>query len=182
MKKIIVASLGLALCLSSAQAVFADTEDSATAHVTCTVNPNVSVGDAPESRDNLNVQTGSVSGNFIFRVDANTQYLNLMVGASHLYKADDPTNRDVEPILVDERAGVLVDPVFGIGRTIYYITPTEIDGFPGMQTNPEQFESSQNGHFSQDVNVRVTWYQPDPEKPQGEYSGWVSFAAMMLPD
>ena len=52
--------------------------------------------------------------------------------------------------------------------------------FGGLMSGEEAFESSQNGHFSQEVAVTCTWNQDDPEKPQGEYSGWVVLAGMVL--
>jgi hypothetical protein len=49
-------------------------------------------------------------------------------------------------------------------------------------TETKAYESSQNNHFSQNVNVVVTWNQDDPEKPMGEYSGCVRLTALVLPE
>ena len=181
MKKILVVFMSLMLCLFAfAPVAFSDTEDDAVAEMNVTVDPNITVGDNPGDV-NMSVQTGDVSGAFVFRVDANMQYVEIQVGASHLYKADDP-NSEVAPILVNETSGVAVDPTSGEGSILAFNSPTgyEIVGFPAVLTHSGTFESSQNGHFSQDVDVLVTWNQDDPEKPQGDYSGFVQFFCMMM--
>ena len=61
-----------------------------------------------------------------------------------------------------------------------YDQPVIIDGFPGMQTETLSFESAQNNHFSQQVDLVVTWTQDDPEKPMGEYSGKVKMWAHVV--
>lgn len=184
MKKIIVVFMSLMLCLFVfTPAAFSATDDNAIAPVSVTVNPNISVGDNPGGLS-LSVQTGNVSGAFVFRIDANMQYVDIQVGASHLYKADDPNNNDVAPILVNGDAGVDVNPAKGLGKNLAFINsePYDINGFLGIISETGTFESSQNGHFSQDVDVMVTWNQDDPEKPQGEYSGFVQFYCMMIGD
>ncbi len=183
MKKILVVFMSLMLCLFAfAPVAFSDTEDDATAGVNVTVDPNITVGDNPADV-NMSVQTGDVSGAFVFRVDANMQYVDIQVGASHLCKADDPNNTEVAPILVNEVPGVPVDPAMGQGAVLTFNSAPdyEINGFPAVKTLTGTFESSQNGHFSQPVDVIVTWNQDDPEKPQGDYSGFVQFYCMMIP-
>lgn len=183
MKKIIVVFMSLMLCLFAfAPVAFSDTEGNATAAMNVTVDPNITVGDNPDEV-RMSVQTGDVSGAFVFRVDANMQYVDIQVGASHLYKADDPES-EVAPILVNEGAGVIVDPTSGEGANLAFNSSSEYDinGFPAVKTQTGTFESSQNGHFSQPVDVIVTWNQDDPEKPQGDYSGFVQFYCMMVGD
>jgi hypothetical protein len=182
MKKILVVFMSLMLCLFAfAPVAFSDTEDDATAEMNVTVDPNITVGDNPAGV-HMSVQTGDVLGAFVFQVDANMQYVDIQVGASHLYKADDP-NSEVAPIIVNETEGVFVNPNSGEGATLAFNSSSgyDINGFPAIQTSAETFESSQNGHFSQDVDVTVTWNQDDPEKPQGDYSGFVQFYCMMIP-
>ena len=181
MKKILVVFMSLMLCLFAfAPVAFSDTEDNAIAEMNVTVDPNITVGDNPGDVQ-MSVQVGDVSGTFVFQVDANMQYVDIQVGASNLYKADDP-NSEVDPILVNEGAGVDVTPTSGEGAILAFNSPTgyEIDGFPAVMTHTGTFESSQNGHFSQPVDVTVTWNQDDPEKPQGDYSGFVQFYCMMV--
>lgn len=181
MKKILVVFMSLMLCLFAfAPVAFSDTEDNATAEMNVTVDPNITVGDNPGDVQ-MSVQTGDVSGAFVFQVDANMQYVDIQVGASHLYKADDPLS-EVAPILVNEGVGVVVDPTNGQGYTLTFnsLPDYTINTFPAVLTSPGTFESSQNGHFSQPVDVIVTWNQDDPEKPQGDYSGFVQFYCMMV--
>lgn len=181
MKKIIVVFMSLMLCLFAfAPVALSDTDDNAIAEMNVTVDPNITVGDNP-GEVRMSVQTGDVEGAFVFQVDANMQYVDIQVGASHLYKADDPES-EVAPIVVNEAEGVDVDPTSGEGANLALNSSDgyEINGFPAVQTVTGTFESSQNGHFSQPVDVIVTWNQDDPEKPQGDYSGFVQFYCMMV--
>jgi hypothetical protein len=74
------------------------------------------------------------------------------------------------------------NPVGGGAHRAIYTQATEVCGFPGMLTDSIVFESAQNNHFSQQVDLHVTWDQDDPEKPMGEYSGCVAlFAWIVLP-
>jgi hypothetical protein len=180
MKRIISVSMGLMFCLFSAQAALADTEGTSTAHVNVLVDPNITMA-AAGSDISLDVQTGQVTGTTDFRVDANSQYVDFEVTCTNLYKADD-VQSEVPPILVDIRAGSTVTPDSGIGRTIDLVRDAEVNGFPGHASAVEEFHSSQNGHFSQNVSVSCTWDQTDPEKPEGDYSGWVRLVGMLSPD
>jgi hypothetical protein len=49
-----------------------------------------------------------------------------------------------------------------------------------MMTESIIFESAQNNHFSQQVDLVVWWIQDDPEKPMGEYSGCVGMTAWVV--
>ncbi len=179
MKKYIAAVIGGVLCLSLAHLTLADTEDSGLADVNVTVDPNITM-DPAGSDIGLNVQTGQVEGTTSFQVDANTQYVNFVVTCTNLYKAGDPGS-EVTPILVYNEAGSYVDPDSGLGRMIPFAADTNLDGFGARQTGVEMFESSQNGHFSQQVFVTCTWDQPDPEKPEGDYRGMVQLLGMVVP-
>jgi len=162
----------------------ADTEGHAVAHVYLVVDPNVSV-DVISGNVNLGtVQTGPVDGEFIFRVDANVEQASFCVGVTHLYKGDDPTNPEVDPIPVDYDAGSDIrptdaNPIEGGAYNAAYTEGWIEQLFEGWMTEYITFESSQNGYFSQDVYVTAWWDQDDPEKPQGEYSGWVGFWAFI---
>lgn len=160
----------------------ADTEGHAVAHVYLVVDPNVSVDVISGNVDLGTVQTGQVDGEFIFRVDANVEAASFNVGVTDLYKGDDPTNPEVDPIPVDYEAGVDIEPtdanpIQGGSANAAYSEEWIYLEFHGWSTEFITFESSQNGYFSQDVYVTAYWTQDDPEKPQGEYSGWVAFWA-----
>ncbi len=43
------------------------------------------------------------------------------------------------------------------------------------------FESNQDGRFSSDIDVTVTWDQDDPTKPEGNYRGFVTLYAVIVP-
>lgn len=166
------------------QAASADMESMAQAHVWVDVVPNVAVGIADSQVDIGGVQTGDFVANITFRIDANMEDVDLQPVVSELYKGDDPTGQEVTPIPVKTEEGVLIDPVNanptnGASPVAVYVGDTEIDGFVARQFSAINFESSQNGHFSQDVVITVTWNQPDPEKPQGEYSGFVQLYCFM---
>lgn len=162
----------------------ADTEGHAIAHVYVVVDPNISVGVLTPNVDLATVQTGVIPGYFTFRVDANVEQAAFCVAASYLYKGDDPTDPEVAPIPLDREAGVDIqptdaNPVQGGGYNADYEEQWLYEGFDGWMTGYILYESSQAGYFSQDVYVSIWWNQDDPEKPQGEYSGWVSFWAFI---
>lgn len=160
-------------------------------HVYVTVAPSITVsatGTSTSSSGNpMNVDLGSQGGTFNqildFRVDANVESLSLGVTTTNLYKGDDPTNADVAPLAVDTDHGVTITadnatPMAGASNSTTYsgadnsVTDGNGNAFPGQVSNNINFESSQNGDFSQAVHVDVGWVVP-PEQPQGEYSGYV---------
>ena len=157
----------------------ADRTGHAVAHVYVTVDPNISVGAITNNVDLNTVQTGSFPGEITFRVDANTEQVSLSVGTTVLYKGDDPTDPIVDPIPVAISDGAEIaptdaNPLAGGTNVAEYTGQFTNDyGFLGWATEWIAFESSQPGYFSQDVYVTVYWNQNDPEKPRGEYSGFV---------
>jgi hypothetical protein len=182
------------LLLGSAGLAYADLEDNATCHVYVDVNANIGVMPIDPHFDLGGIQTGIFSGIIPFRVDANTEQVMLSAAATHLYKGDDPDSLWVDPIELymgfdefENPAGIDIIPEHGspIGDHSVRCAYTQgyaLDGFIGMQTESVIFESAQNNHFSQTVDLVVTWDQVDPEKPMGEYSGFVAlFAWIVLP-
>jgi hypothetical protein len=160
----------------------ADTQGHAVAHVYVNVNPNISVGVLTPNVDLATIQTGQIHGYLTFRCDANVEQAAFCAGVTMLYKGDDPTDPQVAPIPVDRAAGVVIaptdaNPLQGGVNVAPYAEPYNLDGFEGWMTEYIVFESSQPGYFSQDIYVNPTWVQADPEKPQGEYSGFVAFWA-----
>lgn len=185
MKRKLALALGLFVCAGAANA---DLESMATAHVWVDVVSNIAVRANTPQVDMGDIQTGVFSSTIEFRVDANHEDIDLACYASDLWKGDDPANDDVPPIPLFMPAGCLIDPInanptggaspvasFDSGVT------HEVSGYPAYGTNAINFESSQNGHFSQEVYISVAWNQDDPEKPQGEYSGVVKLVGM-IPD
>ncbi len=187
MKKSIIALVVLAL-LGFAGIAMADPTDSATSHVFLNIVENIAVSAIDSNIAAANLQTGEVSLPITFRVDANTEAVDLSVLVTKLYKGDDPAGTEVKPI--DEAGGgVAIDPAnanemnggdgFAEFETAGSIT-TEKGTFVGSQTQEVIFESSQNGHFSQDVEVIPTWSNSDDEKPVGQYSGYVVLYAAVV--
>jgi hypothetical protein len=163
-------------------------ENSASCHVRVMVAPNVTMSSVASTVDAGSVQTGNFTATCVFRVDANMQIVSFFAEASPLYKGNDPTNTDVAPIPLNLSAGILLQPangnaMGGLDNNLAYGSATGVcDGFPTVVTETKAYESSQNNHFSQNVNVVVTWNQDDPEKPMGEYSGCVRLTALVLPE
>jgi hypothetical protein len=177
-----------ALVLSWAGFAYADETNSATAHVYVDVVANIAVMAMAPTFDLGSIQTGEFSGTIPFRVDANTEKVRIGAAASNLYKGDEPDTVWVDPILLfrpDGLGGIEIlphnaNPVMGGGNFAPFDQPVIIDGFQGFNTGTITFESAQNNHFSQQVDLVVTWTQPDPEKPMGEYSGKVKMTAWIV--
>lgn len=172
---------GFAVAVLSSN-VFADVANDAMAHVFVNVDPNIAVSTLTANVGLGTVQLGSFGGNATFRVDANEESVMLGVATTDLYKGDDPTNTDVKPLPVDTSVGATIspdnaNPIGGASNVAQYgdavTIATPYGDMNGYRSNDIQFESSQNGHFSQDVNVGVGWQQPDPEQPKGQYSGYI---------
>lgn len=186
MKKIAV----LAVALLSAglfvpQVSHADLSASATAGVFVDVNANVGLVPVAPNVDAGAIQVGGFSTTVTFRVDANTEKVKFNAAASDLFKGDDPRNQTVAPIPLDTAAGVKFaidkgNPVQGGDGVMPYAGSGTIGNYPSRTTGDIVFESSDNGHMSQNVYVKVAWIQPDPEKPMGEYSGKVKLTAMIV--
>lgn len=186
-KAFVLFVLLIGFCMVSAQAAWADLQGEATTHVYALVNPNISLaGDAHV--DAGSVQTGDFTAECVFRVDANTQQIRIWAEASPLYKGNDARNDEVAPIPLNLSipVAVAVDKGSPLGTADSVLTYNgeegEVRGFPTIATSTLDLESSQNNHFSQDLRLSFTWNQDDPEKPMGEYSGFVKMAAMVLPN
>lgn len=190
MKRTLFVAALAALTVCWAGMAYADHESNAVAHVFVEVDANIGVLALAPHLDIGSVQTGTFCGMIPFRIDANTQKVKLGAAASHLFKGDDPDSVHVDPILLDldaDEAGIDCiphngNPVGGHSHRLLFTQGETIEGFPGMRTESWIFESAQNNHFSQQVDLVVTWLQDDPEKPMGEYSGKVKmYAWIVLP-
>jgi hypothetical protein len=178
----------MAVALAAVVPAFADLSGQATAHVRVLVNPNVAISAVNPTIDAGTVQTGNFTASIDFKVDANKQEVSFQVDASPLFKGNDPTSTIVAPIPVNLTAGVSIQPANGnatgghSNSAAFTGKGAAVQGFPTSATEVVQYSSSQNNHFSQNVNVKVTWAQGDPELPTGEYSGVVQITALLLPD
>jgi hypothetical protein len=183
MKGILLLAIGaIALAVGVAQA---DPEDHAYAHVFIEVDPNMAVQPLDPAVDMGSIQTGYFTGWIPFRIDSNTQTIKVCAEASYLYKGNDPTNNEVDPIpLAEEPIEIECDNANPTGGYDPYLewdgTQGDCDGFPSWKTDLLEMESSQNNQFSQECTLHVVWDQDDPEKPMGEYSGCVALWAMIV--
>lgn len=181
----ILLAVALVLCLACSVG-YADKTGSATALVYVTVNPNITIAPVTGIVNAGTVQTGIFDAAITYRVDANVEQLCFFVEVSPLFKGDDP-NSEVPPIPIDLSEGVAILPANanplagGCDIADYIGAGAVVEGFPTSLTETLYFESSQSGHFSQDVVVLASWNQDNPEKPMGEYSGIVRLTAMVKP-
>ncbi len=180
--------IALALVAMASGPAFADMEGSAVATVHVGVDRNVSVGVNTPIVDAGTVQVEEFSATISFRVDANVEVVHIYICASDLFKGGIVSPLDVAPIPVSG-SGALIEPVdagplpVGRSNTAVWLTGQGgpvVDGFPTRISETIAFESKQDGHFSQDVNVTVQWDQADPEKPEGVYWGRVKFVSLIL--
>jgi hypothetical protein len=159
----------------------------AVAHVWVDVVANVAVGVATPNVDIGEVAYGKFPAQVVFRVDANVESVKLTVVATDLYKGDDPASIFVIPVCTDAGEGALVQPtnanaMAGHGNLLAWTGgDTTLNGMNAVQSETVEFESGQNGHFSQDVMVTVKYNQIDPELPKGEYSGFVKLVVEIDP-
>jgi len=185
MKQFMIVAIAMLAVVALGMPVFADTAASAVVQVSVNVNPNVSLVSINATVNAGTVQTGTFSAFCQFRVDANSEQVSFQVAASNLYKGDDPTTTIFIPL--DLSVAPLVQPVNGnplnfASPCLPYTTYTcTVAGFPATMTSCQTYESSQNGVFSQEVDVTVTWLQSNPEMPTGQYSGVVELLATLLP-
>lgn len=186
MKKFTVLAVALfAVCLFVPKVSFADLSADATAGVFVDVNANVGLVPTTANVDAGAIQTGNFSATVTFRVDANTEQVKFNAAASDLFKGDDPTAPTVPPIPLNSAAGVVFSidngmPVQGGTGLMPYVGAGVIGSYPSLTTGDIVFESSQPGHMSQNVYLKVAWVQADPEKPMGEYSGKVKLTALVV--
>lgn len=164
-------------------------ESHAVCHVFVNVDANVAIMAMLPSVDLGSVQTGVFTGTIPFYIDANTQKVKLQVAATKLFKGDvadfNPDNLEVDPIPFEFNSGIEIfaemgSPIGGEDNRVDFTGLHTIEDYPGYETEKIVFESAQNNHFSQRVDMVVTWEQGDPEKPIGEYSGKVKMLAEVV--
>ena len=173
------------MAFGAAGMAYADPVSEATADVFITVDPNIAIQPILPYIDMGTWQMGEFSGTIPFRVDANTEQVKFVACTSHLYKGADPVAGLVDPIELYLPAGVEIyaemgNPTAGDDHVLSYVGDWDLEGFAGKITEEVTIESAQSGHFSQNVELYVTWTQADPEKPMGEYGGKVQLVAMVV--
>ena len=187
MRKVLAVLFVAALVAVFASPTMADLAGYSKKKVYVNVDPDVSVSSGPTGTTPISlgsIQRGLILGTINFRVDANREQVALQVLATDLYKGDDPFNNAVTPILLCAGEPVTIrptnaNPVNSGSNEASPIGPDYIDSWPATKFESITFESSQNGHFSQNVDVSVCWNQDQVEKPVGQYSGYVKLCAMI---
>ena len=173
--------LGLILSLFIAGSAMADQSSEDMLKVVAQILPNIAVDAGPDIRLAA-LQTGSVAGDLPFRIDANTQWILLTVYASNLYKGNDPNS--VYIIGLDSAVPAEISVVGGnpVPYPASFVEPVDVfSGFLGYCTEDIAIENGDNGHFSQDLSIALSWLNEDPELPMGDYSGWVKLIGAVLP-
>jgi hypothetical protein len=165
----------------------AQTQSSADTRVNVPVPATVAVLPIQPVWDLSPVATGSFSAILTWRVEANVDTILMMIEASDLYKADDPTNTEIAPIPVDESRPVAItaehaNQINGGSNNAAWVSLGEtISGFPTRRTEIVTFESSQVELFTQLVSTQIFYNQRENVKPMGEYSGRVKITTMISP-
>ena len=181
----LAAALGMLSLASSPTR--ADTQATGVARVLVTVPPSIAVAPIQPLWDLSTVQKGSFSAIITWRVEANVQSIQMMLEASDLYKADDPSNTEIAPVPLDSTrpADILAEHATatnGAGSGVSWIGPgAPINNFPTMRSDTVIYESSQLGTFSQLVTTRVYYDQQDAIKPMGQYGGRVRITTLIPP-
>lgn len=178
MKKLLVILLALAVT-SIARPTSASTSASVVFSVHVTVAPSITVAVPHCDVEAGAIGTGEFEAQMLLRVDANMDKVGIFVEASDLFKGDDPSGADVAPIPVKaakleaENPG----PTHDDGdRTDFRGVGTPIGDFQTKKTNTVWIEGSRQ------FGVGVLYFQADPERPQGEYSGKIRLTALLLED
>jgi hypothetical protein len=190
MKQFMIVALAMVVVVAFATPILADEAAQATAFITAHVNPNISLHAITTNVDAGTIQTGNISAFSAFRIDANSEEVYFQVEASNLYKAGDPSSSNF--LVLATGIPAIVQPVDGApvglhGNALAWtggIGAMVLDGIyslPTALTEQVQYQSSQAGVFSQEVDVTVTWSNANGELPVGEYKGVVVLLATLLP-
>jgi hypothetical protein len=187
MKRLLTLILGLMVVGMAFAPAYADTVSSGTAKLLVNVDPIIAI--TPQVPPTITIQSGKFVVPVVFTVGANTQQVNFSAEGTDLWKADDPTGTEVKPIPFDTtKACTLVltngHALDGADNTLPlpFTAGELINGFPSYLSGSKIFQSSQNSHFSQDVTLTCGWNQADPEKPKGQYSGFLRLLGIIIPN
>ena len=187
MKRVLMLILALMVIGLAFTPAHADSVTSGTAKVLVNVDPIIAITPVPPAT--ITVQSGKFQIPITYTIGANKQEVTFSVQATDLWKADDPTGTEVAPIPLDTTLQATLTPTNGNALDgadnklpLPWVAAAAINGFPAQGTGTKTFQSSQNGHFSQNVIVVVGWNQSDNEKPKGQYSGFVKLSGVIVGD
>lgn len=176
-----ILTLGLAGMLMAGTAS-AELMDEDMLKVTVHIEPSIAVK-AGQDAELSALQTGEVEGALQFRIDSNSQEIDLSVQASHLYKGGDPNS---EYILQLSQNGGAVIHVVGGNPTQYtgqFNSQVNVySGFMGYGAEPVRMESGDSGRFSNDLEIDLTWNNDEDALPVGDYIGYVKVIGVVVPD
>jgi hypothetical protein len=180
-------------------AAFADIEFSSTKRVQVAILPTIAVSNAgADAVLGSAIQTGNVTLQVPFRIDANTQFIMMQAFATDLFKADAGTvgSQSVHRIFHTGTVGVVVDPApdpeaggvvgangpssLAYAGSTAVTFPTSLGIWEFYPTTLERYESGIRGRFSHDLRLGVTWRNLNSELPQGNYSGFVRLFAQVV--
>lgn len=146
------------------------------------VEPSISVTSYASRVHIGTISTGDFSSTFSFAVEANMPVVALQVLATNLYKDSNPSTSSTNPISVNQSAGIDINApaakiIDGSGWNAAFSNSETLNKpegiFSGFRTEQVKLESSQQGIFDQDVDLRVTWTQDESIKPAGRYGGYI---------
>ena len=178
MKKLLIVAVALLMVTGTAWGE----ADSPPAHVVVSVDAVLAVtAGSVMSADLGTMNVGTASAQVCFQIDANQENVYIQAWATGLWKGDVMSaDNFVIPVVASE--GALVEPASGnqIGvptNVLVFGGVDVINGLDALTTVVGNFESSQWGHFSQEVCVTIVYENDNAELPQGEYSGWIKIVA-----
>jgi len=137
------------------------------------------------------VMVGYIYGSVTFEVHANSQAIDLACAATELFKGNVPTDGGYDPVSIHDDQIPLYkgygceivvpygNPMNGASNVAYFDNTTDKHGdWTFYRTNSITFENN-HPEPTQEITLNVKWYQDDPEKRQGQYSGFVKLIAMI---
>jgi hypothetical protein len=117
-----------------------------------------------------------------FRIQANTQEVELQVACTDLYRAGDPASAHRIPVAAP---GATITCEENDARPLAWLNGPPSNALPpgwrGKVSEKGLFAAPAGGVFSQDVSVDVAWNAADPSLPTGEYQGIILLIGMVRP-
>lgn len=165
----------------------ADPSSKAVASVFVNVHPTIAITPKTPVVNAGTIQTGDFSATIIYTIGANLEKVSMFLEASDLFKGDDPLGKDVNPIKLNTGRPAEITAQFGRrtqglpNAATWNAAGNPIGAYPTSKTETVTYESSQKGHFSQDVACRIWYTQPDPQKAMGQYGGKVRLTTFITP-
>jgi hypothetical protein len=184
-KKLTILAVALFFIAVAVSPASADTTNSAVASMYVNVVSNVAISSATPLVNLGSIQKGFFPATFVWRIDSNNEAVSFFLEASNLYKGDDPTDTVVKPIRLATAIPVSFtiengnEMASGDNKGSWTGIGKPIGIYPTAVTENVAYESSQNGHFSQNLTTVLTYNQSDQEQPMGQYSGKVRLTAFL---